>query len=90
MAGVGGNAIGDLAPDRGQLIKGFHAEFWFVFACSIVTAFIALTLNIGRQDENETVEASMKESAEHIESTFRNTGQNKERQEMTISAPVWS
>ena len=90
MAGVGGNAIGELTPDRSQLIKGFHAEFWFVFGCSIVTAFLALTLKVGRQDENETVEASRKQSSDHIERTYGNTGQDKERHEMTISPPIWS
>jgi len=30
-----------------QLVKGFHAAFWFGLGCSVVAALLAMTLKIG-------------------------------------------
>jgi len=46
IADIGGNALtGDVPED--QLVKGFHASFWFGFGASFVAMLISMTLQIG-------------------------------------------
>jgi hypothetical protein len=54
MLDVGGNALtGDVPED--QLVKGFHASFWFGFGASFVALLISMTLRVGtRGHKGET------------------------------------